>query len=185
MKNIIQKCCDLVRFQRARDDEVGCSNAFADGQPVDDPRVVLALHFEAKPSVNIEFHILKPNLCHFMHMMRPERTSGANYKYHEMEESGLLDISRLRRHLVKPNSPVDGAFNTILIVPSSLLSFTSLRRTGLLPFAANSINISLSFALMAISCPPGPVLVESRGPNLPRATHSPSPFGSTELIMSI
>src|SRR5687767_14328406 len=74
-------------------------------------------------------------------------------------------------------------FNTILIVPSSLLSFTSLRRTGLLPLAANSINISLSFALMAISCPPGPVLVESRGPNLPRATHSPWPFGSTELIM--
>ena len=89
MKNIIQECRDLVCFQRARDDEVGCSNAFADGQPVDDPRVVLTLHFEAKPSVHIEFHILKANLCHFMLMMRPERTSDQP-KYHEMEKADYL-----------------------------------------------------------------------------------------------
>lgn len=53
MKDVGQIGCDLIRIQAVRDDQGDCSNALAEVESIDHPRVVLTLYFEAKPSVNI------------------------------------------------------------------------------------------------------------------------------------
>lgn len=62
MKDVVQKYRDLTRLKRVRNDHVVSFNAFAEAESVHDPGVVLTLHFEAKPSVNIEFHFQEAHL---------------------------------------------------------------------------------------------------------------------------